>query len=509
VSGQLTAHQLTYPGAFGGGVKTNLYITRLVSCLLRLGSAKRATAGICVLALCASCVPDVTTEPSAESLHKTSAGCLTANTLTVFFTGNVLGELKPCGCIGGQLGGLDRRAAVFSRVPKDKRLIVDTGSLVKRDGEQDLIKFNIILQAFKLLDYDLVSLSEKDIEIGNNVGLLDDIGSAFNVISPHRSSDANVPAKFTKSLSLKGETLVVTIAAFDAKSLPMEQIGQLFTPGSAVSPAPSRSKSNLNPVWPPDRTHRVNILILNHCDDAIIDFIAERIPLVDCIVCPAESDEPMVAGDPNKRPLVFSVGRFGRYICGLQIKEAVRDKDNPNLSFFSVPVGEDLEQEASLVQLYKDYQQLVRERNLLEKYPRFTLSDGLEYVGSESCKVCHEYEYEKWSRNVHAHAYATLERVGSQFDPECVICHVVGMKYESGFVSEQKTSHLKNVGCENCHGPGSEHIMTAGKAKLTEPKSACIDCHTPEHSGDYAGNESTFRKKIAHWKELKPPAPVK
>ena len=480
-------------------MKTNLYIMRLVSCICVLtpleifAKAKKEVIGVLFLTgltLCASCVLEVSPEPGGESPHTTDA-------LTVFFTGNGLGELKPCGCSGGQLGGLDRRAAVFNHVPRDKRLIIDTGSLVKGDSEQDLIKFYIILQALKLLDYDLVSLSEKDIEIGKNVGLLDGTGPAFNIISPQGSSDMNVPAKFTKSLSFKGKRVVINIAAFDSKSTPIEQIGQLFGNGSNVNSAEVNSESNLN------------ILILNHCDNTIIDFIAKRIPLVDCIVCPSESDEPMVVGEANKRPLVFSVGRFGRYISGLQIKEAPGGKDEPTLSFFTVPLEEDLEQEASLVQLYKDYQQLVRERNLLEKYPRFTLPDGLEYIGSESCKVCHEYEYEKWSSNIHAHAYATLERVGSQFDPECVICHVVGMDYESGFVSEQKTGHLKNVGCENCHGPGSEHIMTAGQTELTEPKSACIDCHTPEHSGDYAGNELSFLRKISHWREPKPSGSVK
>jgi hypothetical protein len=203
------------------------------------------------------------------------------------------------------------------------------------------------------------------------------------------------------------------------------------------------------------------------------------------------------------------VGRFGRYVCGLRITEDAGDKDKLKLDFLSIPVEEDLEEEASLVQLYKDYQQLVRERNLLEKYLRFTLSDGLEYAGSESCKICHEYEYEKWSRNAHAHAYATLEKVGSQFDPECVTCHVVGMEYESGFISEQKTGHLKNVGCEKCHGPGSEHNITGGAAEFTGPKSACIDCHTPERSGEYAGNEDTFLEKIVHWREPKPSESVK
>ena len=159
--------------------------------------------------------------------------------------------------------------------------------------------------------------------------------------------------------------------------------------------------------------------------------------------------------------------------------------------------------------MYKAYQQLVTEANLLENYPRYSLPDGLEYAGSQSCKSCHQYEYEKWSQKAHADAYSTLVEVGSQFDPECVICHVVGMNYESGFISEQQTSHLKDVGCENCHGPGSEHNITLGRAKTTEPKSTCLDCHTPETSGEYVGNEQLYLEKIVHWREPNLPDDVK
>lgn len=448
-------------------MKTNLYIIRLISCIF-------------VAVLCVSCGPDVKTERSAKTPTK-------ADAVTVFFTGNGLGALKPCGCTGGQLGGLSRRSTIFNRVSKDKRLIIDTGSLVEGRSEQDEIKFNIILQAFRLLGYDLVSLSEEDIETGKNVGLLDDTGSLFNIISSKQSSDVNIPAKFARNLLLRGEPVLVTIAAFDAKTTPIEQIGQLFASG--VNPAQV------------DSGPKVNILILNHCDDTIIDFITKRVPVVDCIVRPSESDEPRAAGGLNNRPLVVSVGRFGRYVGGLQITESPAYKGKPRLSFVTIPVTEELEEDTSLVQLYEGYQQIVGERNLLEKYQRFVLPDNLEYSGSESCKACHEYEYEKWSQKAHAHAYATLERVGSELDPECVSCHVVGMEYESGFVSEQKSSHMKNVGCENCHGPGSEHIRTAGDTALTEPKSGCIDCHTPDHSGEYAGNEGVFLEKIVHWRE--------
>lgn len=441
---------------------------------------KQIIACICVLMFIASCVPDVSPEPSGRLLYK-------ADALTIFITGNELGALKPCGCFGGQLGGLSRRAAVFNRVSKPQRLIIDTGSLVKSQSEQDLIKFNIILQAFREFDYDLVNLSEKDIETGRNVGLLDGTGLGLNIISSHRDSDANIPAKFTKSLLLKGKTLIVTIVAFDAKSSPIEQVMREYESGIG----------------------RINILILNHCDAGIIDFITSRAPLIDCIICPSESDEPMVIGNPNKRPLVFSVGRFGRYVCGLRITETVGGKGKPKLSFRAIPINENLKPESSLVRLYQDYQQLVRQRNLLEKYPRLMLPDGLKYTGSASCKACHEYEYGKWTRNAHSRAYATLERAGTQFDPECAICHVVGMKYESGFVSERKTSHFKNVGCENCHGAGSEHIGTLGQAGFVRPKSSCLDCHTPEQSGDYAGNERSFLEKITHWRELKADGNVK
>jgi hypothetical protein len=444
-------------------MKTYLHIIRLVSCIF-------------VAVLCVSCESDVATKRSVKAPSK-------GEELTVFFTGNVLGELKPCGCSGGQLGGLGRRAVIFDSVPQDKRLIIDTGSLVKSQSDQDLIKYEIILQSLKDLDYDLVNLTEEDITTGKRIGLFEDIGSLFNVISYQQSSDMGIPAKFRRSLLLRDKPIVITVVAFDSKSKPIDQVIGLFASGSAV-----------NPVG-------INVLILNHCDDAIVDFITNGIPEVDCILRPSESDEPIVAGNPNKRPFVFSIGRFGKYVCGLQITESPAYKGKPRLRFISVPVTEELKEKASLVQLYKIYQQIVSERNLLEEYQRFTLPNDLKYTGSASCKGCHGYESEKWSQKAHADAYAILEKVGSHRDPECVSCHVVGMEYESGFISERKTGHLKNVGCENCHGPGSKHVESGGLTALTGPKSECIDCHTPEHSGGYAGNEGAFLEKIVHWRE--------
>ncbi len=467
----------------GTTIKPNPFLRRNRGYLTILDATnKRIATALIVVALTAalSCGPGAPRR--APTRRKAPAK---TDMLNVFFTGSALGRLKPCGCSGGQLGGLERRPAVFNSVPAEKRLLIDTGSLVETNSDQDLIKFNIIVEALSLLDYDLVNLTEKDLEIAENLGLL---GSPIvRFVSPYGAGD-EIAGGFQSRHLLSGEYVNISVLTLDVDRSPIERIQEGFAP-------PQQGEKSFN------------ILIVNRCDEAIVASVA-RTGVVDCLVCPSDADEPILVGSPNRKPLVFSVGRFGRYICRLQIEKA-RVGDRLKVKFHKIAVKENLKPDASLVDLYKGYQQIVRDRNLLEKHPRYVLPNGLKYVGSRSCKTCHESEYEKWHDTGHAHAYATLDEMGSQSDPECVVCHVVGMDYESGFVSAEKTEHLKNVGCENCHGPGSEHVETLGEADFTETKSNCIDCHTPEHSGEYAGNERSFKQKIIHWTEPNVPGNVK
>ena len=449
---------------------------RLFSCFWILSIA------VAIIAFGLACSASIVAEAPAS---KTKASASKIESAVVFLTGNELSSLQPCGCASGQLGGLDRRAAVLDAVPPGKRVIVNTGNLVENDSDQDLIKFSIIVQAFSMLDYDVVNFTAKDIEIAESLGIL--TGNSFESISSAGDGNDGLVRKFTKQLQLGKDTINVTVGTFDTKTGRTEDINELFEPSAAGQTA--------------------NILIINTCDEKSISEIG-RINAVDVVVCPGDADEAIALSESGSRPLVVSAGRFGEYVGKLEIST---DKSGAGLKFeyTGIPVKESLPQEKTLVDLYKAYQLMVKNANLLESFPRFSLPEGLEYIGSKACQSCHDYEYNKWSTKAHSHAYSTLEKAGSQYDPECAICHTVGMRYEQGFISEAGTAYLKDVGCESCHGPGSEHLKTLGKVKTTEPKQQCAECHTSERSVDYAGNEAEYFKNIVHWREPNRVADVK
>jgi hypothetical protein len=416
--------------------------------------------------------------------------------ITVFFTGNELGSMKPCGCSGGQLGGFDRLDAVFKTVDSQYCLILNTGMLVGESTEQNLIKFNIISQAFCLLGYDVVNLTGQDITIARQAGLIDGLNQLFNCISASAESqtdEINFPVKFTKQFSSAGgQEINVTILTADTA----EQLTQL--------------KESVNP------SSNVVVFILILASSDLIE-AASNLSFIDCMLIPPHSDEPTLISEVNKKPVVISQGRLGKYVGQIDIN-LIGQPAKPHLSFRSIAVTEDLVQNQSLVELYKNYQRLVKEARLLENHPKFPLPGNLQYLGSKSCKLCHDYEYKKWltsppvilpgvapSKGRHANAMLTLVDVNSDYDPECVVCHVVGMDYQTGFITLAKTPQMQDVGCETCHGPGSEHVRSLGAIRTTGPKSTCTDCHTAEHSADYLANEKQYNEKTVHWHPPKTP----
>ena len=99
-----------------------------------------------------------------------------------------------------------------------------------------------------------------------------------------------------------------------------------------------------------------------------------------------------------------------------------------------------------------------------------------EYQGNNHCGACHTVEHQSWSLTHHSIAWRTLQRKSATSDPACTGCHVTGNEEPTGWDGDPQ-SHLTDVGCESCHGPGGPHDGTR-----TDPRQTCAACHDDKHS---------------------------
>jgi peroxiredoxin len=99
-----------------------------------------------------------------------------------------------------------------------------------------------------------------------------------------------------------------------------------------------------------------------------------------------------------------------------------------------------------------------------------------EYHGNVVCGTCHPMEMDAWQLTHHSVAWHTLVKGGTHTDPECTSCHVTGAGAPGGWDGDPN-SHLVNVGCESCHGPGGPHDGVS-----TDETETCGGCHDSKHS---------------------------
>ena len=130
----------------------------------------------------------------------------------------------------------------------------------------------------------------------------------------------------------------------------------------------------------------------------------------------------------------------------------------------------------------------------LEKF-----KSGVAYVGADSCRDCHQEEYDQWSRTAHAGAFAIILKTSRGRDPICTPCHTTGQGHKGGFgdAAAPQGNPMTNVQCEVCHGPGDDHVKAPAALKkatiygITDQCSFCIiqgvcaTCHDKKNDADF------------------------
>jgi len=110
-----------------------------------------------------------------------------------------------------------------------------------------------------------------------------------------------------------------------------------------------------------------------------------------------------------------------------------------------------------------------------------------KFVGSRVCRECHEKVYERFITYAKkSRSFKSIERLRKGLSEndlrQCYGCHTTGYGKPGGFVSAEETPHLKNAGCEVCHGPGEKHVETKTRQSIkgTLSMEACKECHISE-----------------------------
>ena len=118
--------------------------------------------------------------------------------------------------------------------------------------------------------------------------------------------------------------------------------------------------------------------------------------------------------------------------------------------------------------------------------PAAASTGASDFVGSETCKACHEDIYNSWEKT--PHWKTTLDTKGGASHQGCEGCHGPGAAHVAGggdktkiFIFPDHSPKEINARCLTCHAGGTQH-MNAINSEHSKNDVSCISCHSPHHA---------------------------
>jgi hypothetical protein len=428
--------------------------------------------------------------------------------LVLVLSGQMYGYLQKCGCSSPQKGGLERRYNFIESLKARgwEVMGLDVGDVPRPlkytpTSEQTLTKYDMGMQALKMMNYKAVGVGQEELAMPLLNALTKYTVQKGNEYPKVHAANISNPADFPGEggSALTGSDILtaksgVTVGVISVAGAELVQKGVdrsvKYTPqtGQVVTDILGRWKDS-------GKAPSVNVMLYQGPFDwkepgtgkrADAQSAAEGFPQFHVILCksPDDSDAPELPTVVNGgRTMICQVGQRGQNIGLIGIYKTDKGIE---LYYQRVVMAEEFEtppdKEAGhpMLKLLQDYSDTVRDNDYLSEMAKRKKPHAVQvqhkaaqFVGDTQCFTCHQAEWAIWSKSKHSHAFDALTKVakhptGRQFDGECIVCHTVGYEYQTGYLNEKKTAHLKNVQCEACHGPGSLHVAeevaNAGKA---------------------------------------------
>ncbi len=371
-------------------------------------------------------------------------------------------------------------------------LLLDNGDVNKGYGRQPELKYETAMKAMSDMGYAAANLGEQDLLLG--VDYLKYVADFARVpLLSANIVDAEGKPVFEQFAvrEMRVGDRPVRAAVIGVLSTAFKEKVEEINPGLVVEEYDSELKRLVGQL----RKESDLLILLAHMSMEEARTLAGSFPQFDLIIASHSGDDPIptpvMVGDV---PIGFA-GVGGMHVGMTRFR--VGEKRATLVAYSIKKLDATLSDSPRMVALLEDYEQMVKAEKLLEAFPRSTYGGDVAFTGNKDCKRCHSLSSFRFRNSKHAHAFEPIVEKRHEYDPECVRCHTVGFGYTSGFISPDTTPALKNVGCEDCHGPGSKHIEEPLEGEYGEvKKETCEECHNPSNSPKFVYDE--YVKKINH-----------
>jgi len=396
-----------------------------------------------------------------------------AAALRILFTGETCGELEACDCGGLPAGGIHHRGG-YIEAQAGPFLLVDVGCIGNGAREFELLRAEAVLRGMKGMGYRAANVGEHEAWAG-----LEGI---------RRLARIGVPLVSANVVDAGGRPAAERSVAADLGGVRVAVTGVLAStaspgPGLRIEP-PAEAAARLVP----ELSREGLVVILADLDLEGVRELAGACPEAAAILFRGRGD----SRPPERigRTWAVSVSGEGRYIGSLGLpvpgRRAAGEPDwSPVLVDARLPASPSVASAA-----IGGYKEAVRGKvfDVRQAAPGWAriapspVEPGNGHAGSEACRDCHPRAYRAWSASAHGRSMESLVRMGYEWSPECIVCHVTGYGAPDGYSSRADTPHLGNVGCEACHGPGK--ALLGGRCRGLARRGgedACRRCHDGKH----------------------------
>lgn len=466
--------------------------------------------------------------------------------LEILFFSNRQGEIEPCGCQTGQIGGLDRLLNHLRRHPPAPHAIaVDAGDtffslpeLPDSRRPQERGRAWLISDTYRLLGLTAFTPGERDFALG--AGELERLIGATGgaLVSANLDLTGVGPSPFRPYVVVtRGPWRIGITGVTGEEGL----AGKEGIRVDAPVPALRRAVESL-------RKERPDLLVvLSHLGLSGDRAIAAE-GLADVVVG-SHSMDLLVRPEVVGRTVILQGDIEGR-----QVGRMIWTGGDPRqIPMTLVELDTRFDGPNEIGTAMKEHRENVRKLAFEPKAGAQPAAGGPFVAHPARCRSCHEAQHDFWATTKHSSAYLVLFAKNQHFNPECIGCHSLGFESPLGFKKIAEPIRLKpgavpkvegeapvesimkkifagdaggpldsrkekarhdrlhdryqaemgrleaagsiekvhiGVQCEHCHGNRHGHPGAPAPKKVRE--SSCLQCHVPPNDTDF-----DFKKLVA------------